>query len=222
MKKQVAVYALLWLLAWCLGWGGFYALLSRDINYISEPAVTVLYFSAVTVAVSFLCRGSILARRDQLRPGFLLVPGLVCGLGVAVYAGFPLLFSPPSALIRQNPDMFFLHFSLRYLVSKLFDITFQQTLVLLLVASLARAGLSLRSVCLLCAVLFGGPHLYLLGRNGIVIGGYFLAFSLLAGLVFPYAIMRFRRGLAYTFSLHLFFYIFTGSICWIWPSALAS
>jgi hypothetical protein len=222
LKKRVAVYALLWLLAWCLGWGGFYILLSRNINYISEPAVTALYFSAATVAASFLGRNSISDRRDLLQPGFFLIPGLVCSLGVVVYASFPLFFSPPRALILQNPDMFFLNFSLRYLVSKLFDITFQQTLVLLLVVYLAGAGLSLRRVCLVCSVLFGGPHLYLLGRNGVVVGGYFLTFSLLAGLVFPYAIMRFRRGPAYTFSLHLFFYIFTGSICWIWPSVLAS
>ena len=195
-------------------------LLSRDINYISRPVVTAFYFLIATAAFSFLGRSLLLARRDLLRPGIFLIPGLVCGLGVVVYVSFPLLFSPPTTLILQNPDMFFLPFSLGYLGSKLFDITFQQTLVLLLVAALARAGLSLKGVCLVCCILFGAPHLYLLHRNGIVLGGYFLVFSLLAGLVFPYAITRYRLGLAYTFSLHLFFYVFTGVVCWLWPSVL--
>ena len=95
-----------------------------------------------------------------------------------------------------------------------------RNVVLLLVAALARVGLSLKSVCLVCCILFGAPHLYLLNRNGIVPGGYFLVFALLAGLVFPYTITRYRLGLAYTFSLHLFFYVFTGVVCWLWTSAL--
>jgi hypothetical protein len=222
LKERLALYAISWLSAWSLVWGGFYVLLSRDINYISEPVITALYFSIATVAVSFLGRSLLLVRRDLFGPGMLVIPGLVCGLGVIVYVSFPVLFSPPTALILQNPDMFFLPLNLRYLVSKLFDITFQQTLILLLVVTLARAGLSLKGVCLLCCILFGGPHLYLVNRNGILFGGYFFAFSLLAGVVFPYAITRYRLGLSYTFSLHLFFYVFTGVLCWLWPSLLSS
>lgn len=222
MKKRIVVCTLFWLSAWCLAWGGFYLLLARNINYISRPVLTALYFTAATVLCASLGRRLITFRCDLLRPRILLVPGLIGLLGIAVYVGFPLLFSPPRKLIFQNPDMYFLHFSLRYFFSKLFDIAFQQTLVLLLVASLAREGLSLKAVCLLCCLIFGVPHLYLLSHNGVVFGGYFLVFSLLAGLVFPCIIMRFRQGPVYAFSLHLLFYIFTSAGCWLWPEALMS
>ena len=121
-----------------------------------------------------------------------------------------------------EPRLFFLPLNLRYLVSKLFDITFQQTLILLLVATLARAGLSLKGVVFCAVVSSAGRTLYLVNRNGILFGGYFFAFSLLAGVVFPYAITRYRLGLSCTFSLHLFFYVFTGVLCRLWPSLLSS
>ncbi len=220
MKRRVVFYTILWLLAWCVGWGGFYLLLSRNINYISRPDLTALYFSLATLAIVFLSGDVLRVRRDLLHASSFMVPGLTLGVGVAVYVTFPLLLSPPWPVMAKNPDMFFLQFSLRYLVSKLFDISFQQMLVLLLILLLRRAGLSMKGTCCMCCLLFGAPHLYLIDRNGIALGGYFLAFSLLAGLLFPYMILRFRRGLAYTFSLHLLFYVVTGALCWLLPSVL--
>ena len=220
MKKRVALSAALWLLVWCAVWGGFYVLLSLNIDYISRPDVTALYFSAATVMAALLPGGLFRTRRDLLQVSTLTTPGLALGVAIAVYVTLPRFLSPPWLLIQKNPDMFFLKLDLRYLVPKLFDISFQQVLVLLLLLSLRRGGLSVKGTCSTCCVLFGAPHLFLLDRNGLAVGGYFLIFSLLAGFLFPYIILRYRRGLAYTFSLHLLFYVATGVLCWLRPSVL--
>jgi len=76
----------------------------------------------------------------------------------------------------QNPDMFFLSLDPKYLFAKLFDIMFQQALIFMLIRLLLRRGLTLKSVSFLCAILFGFAHLYLLKRNGYVLGVYFVIF----------------------------------------------
>jgi len=221
VRKRIALYAVVWLLAWCVGWGGFYLLMARNINYVTRPDLTALYFSVATLALVFLSGDLLLTRHALLKVSWLLFPGLAFAAALAVYVSFPLLLSPPWPLIVKNPDMFFLQFNLRYLISKVFDISFQQMLVLFLLLLLRRGGLSVKGTCCICCILFSAPHVFLLDRNGIVMGGYFLAFSLVAGLLFPYVILRFRQGLAYTFSLHLSFYVFTGALCWLRPSVLS-
>lgn len=67
----------------------------------------------------------------------------------------------------------------------------------------------------------GVAHLYLLGGNGCVIGGVFVAFSMLAGWIFPPLIVRHKNGIAYTFSLHWMFYVVIGAMCWLCPSVFA-
>ena len=110
----------------------------------------------------------------------------------------------------NNQDMFFLHLDLRYLFSKLFDIMFQQVLFFILIALLLRRKLSLGTISVLCCGLLGASHLYLLRQNGFALGGYFVLFSMAAGLTFPFLIVRCRTGLVYTSSLHLLFYVVTG------------
>jgi hypothetical protein len=156
-----------------------------------------------------------------LKPVSWTVPCLAFVAGLVIYVAFPLVLTPPHTLMLKNQDMFFLHLDLRYLFSKLFDILFQQVLIFLLIALLLRRNLSLRNISFLCCGLFGIVHLYLLKQNGLALGGYFVLFSMAAGLTFPFLIVRRRTGLAYTSSLHLLFYVITGGMCWLCPSVLA-
>jgi len=43
-----------WMLLWLSGWGIYYLLLSYDINYITAPCTSALYFSAASAAVLLL------------------------------------------------------------------------------------------------------------------------------------------------------------------------
>ncbi len=209
-----------WMLAWFIAWGVYYALISHEVNYISCPVGTAVYFLSAAVVVLVVYKDLFLTYKALLRPVSWIVPGLALVAGLAIYVVLPLILHPPHALIVKNRDMFFLHLDLRYLFSKLFDILFQQVLIFLLIALLLRRNLSLKNISLLCCGLFGIVHLYLLKQNGLALGGYFVLFSMAAGLTFPFLIVRYRTGLVYTSSLHLLFYVMTGGVCWLCPSAL--
>ena len=120
MKKRLAVYgSSCGFFVWCsLGWEGLpFVLLSHNIDYISAPLTTAVYFSAATVGrfssagTSFPCGGT------SYEPSFFLVPGLVFGVGIVLLAIFPLFFFHPSTSCGR-PDMS-PHLSLGYLASKL-------------------------------------------------------------------------------------------------------
>jgi len=64
-------------------------------------------------------------------------------------------------------------------------------------------------------------RIFLRGSNGIVLGGYFVAFSMSAGRVFPVLMGRYRGGIACAFSLHRMFYVATGALCRLCPSIFA-
>ncbi len=209
-----------WVLAWFVAWGVYYALIAHEVNYISYPLGTAVYFLSATAVVLVLYKDLFLAYKDLLTSASWVIPGLALAAGLASYVVLPLVLSPPYALMVKNHDMFFLHLDVRYLFSKLFDIVFQQVLIFLLIALLLRRKLSLKHISLLCCGLFGLVHLFLLKQNGLALGGYFVLFSMAAGLTFPFLIVRHRTGLAYTSALHLLFYVVTGAVCWLCPSAL--
>ena len=221
MFRRISIDISMWLALWCGSWGIFYVMLSKGINYISRPIFTAVYFSLATLLVIGLYRDILRKTGSRLKSISWPVPSLSLGCGVAVYLIIPLLLFPPHKLILQHPDMFFLHLDLKYLFAKLFDISFQQTLMVMLIVLLVNRGLSLKRISLICLTLFGSAHLYLLGGNGWVLGGLFVAFSMLAGWIFPPLIMRHKNGIAYTFSLHWMFYVVTGTMCWLCPSVFA-
>jgi hypothetical protein len=221
LLRVIAIDVGTWLALWSGVWGLFYALLSMGINYISRPLVTACYFLLATVFVLGFYRDVFRKRKDELKSIPSPVLGLSLGIGVLAYLIFPMLLRRPDALIVQNPAMFFLHFDLRYLFAKVFDIMFQQTLIFMFVRLLLGRGLSRGRTCLLCVVLFGLAHTYLLSYKGFGLGMYFVIFSMGAGWIFPLLIAKYRNGVAYTFSIHWMFYIITGTICWLCPSVFA-
>jgi hypothetical protein len=211
-----------WMLLWCSGWGIYHLLLARDINYITAPLTSALYFSVASVAVLLLYKELLPAMHPFVRPLPWLAAVLSVAAGLLIYLLLPLFFAPPEGLMLLNPDMFFLDLNLRYLFAKPFEIVFQQVLILLLVALLVKRGVPLLATCLLCCLTFGAAHLYLVVRNGLLMGGYFAASAIVAGFVFPYLMLRVRNGLIYASSIHLLFYIFTGALCRLCPTALIS
>jgi hypothetical protein len=200
----------LWFSLWCLVWGGFYGLLRAGINYISSPCLTSLYFFSGAITASVLFRDLFTAHvRRALWDWRLLLPLLALCLGLIVYTLNGLFLVIPESLISRQPDMFFLSSNPWYLIPKAFDILFQQILLFCLALLLAQKGLSVSRISFICLALFGGAHLFLMAKNGIIVGGYFLLASSTAGWLFPRLLLRHPWGIAYTFSLHILFYVGT-------------
>ena len=97
-----------------------------------------------------------------------------------------------------------------YFLPKSFEILFQQVLILALVLSLAKQGLTLHRISLACAALFGGMHLLLVFDSDQLSSVVRLSVvATLFGLIFPVLILRVRNGLAYSYAIHWLYYALT-------------
>jgi len=105
---------------------------------------------------------------------------------------------PPSELLLATPW---------YFLPKSIDILMQQLLVVAMVLSLSFQKYSLRAMSILCAILFGGAHLFLIFEGQTLL--YVTVFTVsafVAGLCFPYLILRVKNGFIYSYFLHWSFY----------------
>jgi hypothetical protein len=105
---------------------------------------------------------------------------------------------PPSELLLATPW---------YFLPKSIDILVQQLLVAAMVLSFSFQKFSLRAISILCAILFGGAHLFLIfeGHTFLYVT-VFTTSAFLAALFFPYLILRVKNGFIYSYFLHWSFY----------------
>ncbi|HLC98316.1 MAG TPA: hypothetical protein VJC21_06075 [Candidatus Nanoarchaeia archaeon] len=121
----------------------------------------------------------------------------------------------PSRLIERYPQQFFIQMDYRYLVSKSFDILFQQMMILMLVLWLSQQGFSLSMTMLFSLLLFGGVHIFALIPAGKLFGMYYLIASLLGAVVFPLLVLTVNYGFVYSYALHFFFYTASAVFFWL-------
>lgn len=108
------------------------------------------------------------------------------------------LTKPPSELLLATPW---------YFLPKSIDILMQQLLVAAMVLSFSFQKFSLRAISVWCAILFGGAHLFLIfGGETLLYVTVFTVSAFVAGLCFPYLILRVKNGFIYSYFLHWSFY----------------
>jgi len=103
----------------------------------------------------------------------------------------------------------------RYLVSKSFEVLFQQLVIVALTLLLAATGLSMMGIVLTFLLLFGVLHLPMLLIVGTRLG---LAYALAAAtfaVVFPVLILRVHDGFVYSYAAHWFAYMLAGAGVWL-------
>jgi len=116
-------------------------------------------------------------------------------------------------LIKKNEAkrMYWTSMSYRYIVSKSFNILFQQMGVLCVVALLKDLAFSYFSIMLLFAFAFGITHIYLYRKKIIsLIAEIFIPASFLGGFIFPLILLNVSYGIVYTYMIHWSFYLFFG------------
>lgn len=94
-----------------------------------------------------------------------------------------------------------------YFLPKSIEILFQQLLILALVLALAGRGYALRKIAVICALAFGGMHVFL-AFSGVPTG-YVIRFMVAAaafGFVFPFLMLRVPNGFAYSYMIHWIYY----------------
>lgn len=97
-----------------------------------------------------------------------------------------------------------------YFLPKSIEILFQQLLIVAAVLAFSAQQYSLRTISIVCALLFGGTHV-LLAYGGMPFGyvARFIGAAMVFGFVFPYLILRLRNGFAYSYLTHWLYYAIT-------------
>lgn len=214
-------HTLLLVLMWFGTWAFFYFyLIGRGINYVKDAEVTTLYFLFVSVTMLGLFGDRLAPFLDDYAglPFGILAVAFLLNLGIYYYV--PTFFRRPSVLIKKYPNEFFLALDSRYLISKTFDIIYQQIFIILLVAALARIGLSVKEITLAFALLFSVIHFPLIWIEGRLWGIYFMTAALLSALFFPPLILQVPYGFIYTFIIHWGFYTLSGMLFWVFAPML--
>jgi hypothetical protein len=200
---------------WLAGWGVAFWLIKRGITYVERYLVTsfvFLSFSALLI-VLFRRRFETLTGTPTALPFLLLF--LVVMITLGLYAVCPRYFSRPDALIARHPEEFYLRLDYRYLVSKSFEVLFQQLVIVVLTLLLAATGLSMMGIVLAFLVLFGLMHLPMLRIVGRGPGVYYTIAASTFAVVFPILILRVHYGFVYSYAAHWFAYMLAGALVWL-------
>ncbi|MEJ2721945.1 MAG: hypothetical protein P8181_12530 [bacterium] len=207
-----------WLAIWIIAWRGFYGpMAGRRINYIDGFPVTCVYFLLWSVLVFLLFRDTFARIAYEITPVPFLVLAVVFAVQALLYRLGARRMERPDALIRNNPREMFLRLDYRYLVSKSFEVMFQQVMVVLLILTAWRLTGSLLGTVVVFAAVFAFAHLPMVAifgeRAGFFAGLYMVA-AMASAVAFPVVILEVNLGFVYTYAMHTMFFTILG--LWFW------
>ncbi len=212
---QLIIWFVLWIVVWFVV---FYILFPNKIDYTRRYWFTSFYFLIVSFVALFLFHyeiRQIIPTQFTITPFVVVVFALVAS--VTAYKYVRAHFKKPNLLIRQNPNEFFLTLEYSYLISKTFEIMFQQIMIAALVVILSNLGFSLIETITIFALLFSIAHIPLFKTEGVFWAKYFLILSVASSVIFPLLILEVNYGFVYTYIIHWIFYPISGIFFWINP-----
>ena len=209
LLRTLALVAVLWV-ASDLGYYLLLPVFGLRLGYSSQPLALALYY-ALWVGIAIWVFGPLYRTwtpyENRLRTNALLLASFG---GVVLFAVYALPALPPIVWteIWDAPELMIA--TQWYFAPKSIEILFQQLLIAALVLSFAAERISVRTIAICCALLFGGAHL-LLGFGGLPFGYVtrFVAAASAFGLLFPYLILQLRNGFVYSYALHWLYYLVT-------------
>ena len=215
MIPIIIVKIIIWLILWAVGWFGFFLLNKKGIDYIKKYLITVTYFLGLSALIIIYFREDfkqILNTPFNILPIIFLIVLFI--INILTYYLVKKNHKKPVQLIKNNPHGFYLRLDYRYLVSKSFEILFQQILIILLVIWLRQAQFNIYEIILSFAIIFGAGHIYLLYHRTKIFGRLVVISSIISALIFPILIMYVQYGFVYSYIIHWIFYISIGLFFW--------
>ena len=215
MKKGFVRDVAIWFFLWIVLWGGFLIVRYQGITHTANPFITSFYFLFASLIVIFTFRKHFhpFVKKFTVVPFIVLVVVLVASVLVYIYANTHL--TNPNIDVGNDLATEFIEMKYPYLLSKAFEILFQQTLIVLLVSFFIELKMPLKRAILTFVALFGAAHVAALLIHGGVFGTYFLVFSIIGAFVFPELIERVNYGFVYAYIIHYGFYIVSGLAIWM-------
>ncbi len=218
MKAYIKVLKNLFVLAfvWFSVWSVFqYILKSIDINYVNNFVFTSIYFGLATIFLYKFFKSKIekkvnhFSTKDTLIIVFLYIISATAFYFLRANVDVSLLENA-----RASMDSIF-WLDDRILISKTFEIMFQQVFFIISIDFLFRSPLSnkieyflfgIYSLLIHIPIFIFLPYTYSLL---LVVASFF------SGVIFSYLITKYKKGFLYSYIIHLLFYIFLISGYWL-------
>lgn len=206
---------LVWVSLWFITFGLLSVLTKKGITYTQRYGWLIIFFLGCTSLAFFYFWKTV----SKVMVKFMATPFIIL-LFVSILAIMVYYFSHkhlrrPTKLIEKYPHQFFIKMDYRYLLSKSFDILFQQVMIVILVLWLAQRGFSLSEITPWFVVLFGGIHLLALPLAGKIFGTFYLIASLFGAILFPMLILTVQYGFVYSYVVHFLFYTVSAVFFWL-------
>ena len=209
---------IIWIFLWFFGWFGWYLIPKHKRDYINNYLIVSLYFCAISLILIYIFRNPL----DTLTKNLSVFPVIIlAGFFVLNFLTFFLsntFLRKPIEFIDKYSTVHYLKMDYRYLLSKSFEIFFQQILIVSLVLLLHENGLSVTWITIIFVCMFGFGHIPMLKLCEGFFGTIIFTAGIFSAFLFPYLILIFEHGYIYTYILHWFFYTNTGLLFWILKS----
>lgn len=200
---------------WFLVWAVFYLyLVPQGIDYLNEYILTSIYFLLVIVALTSIFKKQVDGYVDNFSPRDLLMMALFSICVISIYYLTHILADGSSLDAMKNnlPDM--LHLDERFLVTKAFEIMFQQTLFMISIYYLFKNNIFKYKNMLLFGLFLMFIHFPIIFVN-LSMGKILFAVSFFAGLIFYYCITKSKKGFLYSYMIHFGFYVILAMVFWL-------
>ena len=198
---------ILWfLIIQSIGWGGFSFLRSHGINYIDNYLITTIYFINLNLLCIYLFRDIFkekLSKPSKLQIALFLIFFIILGFVYYICGNSSNL---PN-LLKKFPEISLINFNFRYILTKSFEILFQQITIIFLILLMHKNKVSLKNMTIFFATIFPLTHLVNYFFTTTLFALIFQVASIIGGLTFPYLIIKIKNGFLYTYLLHWTFYL---------------
>ena len=211
---------LVWVLLWITTYGLLYFITKTGITYNKRYGRLILFFLFFTFLTSLYFGDILLGVDGKLTLTPILILILVYILTIFVYSISHKYLQPPTRLIEKYPHQYFIKMDYRYIISKSFDILFQQVMIVIMVMWLSQQNHSLSEIILYFVLLFGLVHVFALFPAGKIFGTYYLIASLIGAVIFPMLILKVNYGFVYSFVIHVSFYSISSVFFWLYAEKL--
>lgn len=182
------------------------------LSFSRNPMVILLYFILMTGIVSAIFFPYAATLYGNAPAGaVILLAFVLLVINPWIYRRLREAHKVPTWLAEQNPDQQFLRIDEQYLFSKTGDIVFQQTVIGIVLLTLAEAGVPLSELVLIFAGVFALGHVHMFFSATPLWGTYFTLFAAGAGFALPFIVLTVPGGVYYAIALHMFWYVASGA-----------
>lgn len=193
--------------AWqAVGFACIFGLRELGVHHLGYPLLFIAALGALIVAMFWLNSDMVIyARRALNRQHLTLLLIVYCGIGL-IYTVEPADMS----LIAAQKNIHFAHHNFVYILTKSFDILFQQLAFAMYVYDLRHRNIPMLGIQISSAVLLSVSHAMTLLSLPDHVAVIFIVAAAVGGMVFPLVITHPKGGLIPTSLLHWSYYVGMG------------